>query len=64
MIRTLDVCLQGYPGNVQASVTYVLTDGSAKADTGYLRVIMEATADKVRHWHYNTALEGAQRLEV
>jgi hypothetical protein len=39
--------VQGYPGNVDAVVTYVLTDGDAKQDKGYLRVIMEATTDQV-----------------
>ncbi len=38
---------QGYPGTVKATVTYILTDGVAKQDKGYLRAIMTATTDKV-----------------
>lgn len=41
--------VQGYPGNVEAVVTYVLEDGNAKQDKGYLRVLMEATTDQAGH---------------
>jgi hypothetical protein len=41
--------MQGYPGNVEAVVTYVLEDGNAKQDKGYLRVLMEATTDQAGH---------------
>ena len=41
--------MQGYPGNVEAVVTYVLEDGIAKQDKGYLRVLMEATTDQAGH---------------
>lgn len=32
---------------MKATVTYILTDGVAKQDKGYLRAIMSATTDKV-----------------
>ena len=36
----LQSCMQGYPGNVKASITYILQAG------GSLRTIFEATTDK------------------
>ena len=44
---TTSGCPQGYPGTVRATVTYVLKDGLSRTEASHLRVIMEATTDKV-----------------
>lgn len=53
---------QGYPGNVQAVVTYVLEDGSAKQDKGYLRVLMEATTDQAGRVAHGSQMHEHTRL--
>ena len=54
--------MQGYPGNVEAVVTYVLGDGEGKQDKGYLRVLMEATTDQAGRVAHGSQMHKHARL--